>query len=74
MIPRAVEWIVERSVLHPSPLEREYVKPGDVVHFRSVLRNMCYMSAETDGDLAVKPFNYLPDKTIEGGFDWVLVR
>lgn len=72
--PQAVEWIIERSVLHPSPLEREYVKPGDVVHFRSVLRNMSYMSAETDAYLAVKPFDFLPGKTIEGGFDWVLVR
>lgn len=72
--PQAVEWTIERSVLHPSPFEREYVKPGDVVHFRSVLRNLCYMSAETDGYLAVKPFDYLPGKTIEGGFDWVLVR
>lgn len=70
--PQSVEWTIERSVLKPSPLEREYVKPGDSIRFRSVLRDLCYLAAQTDQYLAVKPLDYLTDKNIAGGFDWVL--
>jgi hypothetical protein len=70
--PKAVEWIVERSVPIPSPFQRQFVKPGDAVRFRSVLRPDCYMSAETDQYLAVKPLNYNLGSTLPGGFDWVL--
>ncbi len=68
----SVEWIVEWSPINTNPSVLGRLETGNIVRFRSAIRNNCYLLAAADQYLAVQHLTYKSDQAVKGGFDWVL--